>query len=154
MTAPGPAFQECTGSCLENVPAPKVVSSNLGLTDGLTVLARIEIVTILVHYQTTLLHFTHAMKPSDPLHCCSLKGFFCVACVYNFITKIILNIRQHQWWCLTRLPQWQNLKSSLALIIHQYFWYSKLPEIHIIYSSKIFFCIASPYNLVTEIILN
>ena len=29
MTLPGPAFQECTGSCHENVPAPKVVSSNL-----------------------------------------------------------------------------------------------------------------------------
>ena len=51
MTTPGPAFQECTGSCHENVPAPKVVSTNLGSTFGLTVLARIEIVTILVHYQ-------------------------------------------------------------------------------------------------------
>ena len=30
---------------------PKAVSSNLGPTDGLTVLARIEIVAILVHYQ-------------------------------------------------------------------------------------------------------
>ena len=27
MTSPGPAFQECTGSCHVNVPAPKVVSS-------------------------------------------------------------------------------------------------------------------------------
>ena len=27
MTSTGPAFQECTGSCHENVPAPKVVSS-------------------------------------------------------------------------------------------------------------------------------
>ena len=81
-----------------------VLRYHLRSTGGLTVLARIEIVTILVHYQTTLLHFTHAMKPSDPLHCCSLKGFFCVACVYNFITEIILNIRQHQWRCLTRLP--------------------------------------------------
>ena len=66
MTAPGPAFQECTGSCLENVPAPKVVSSNLGLTDGLTVLARIEIVTILVHYQPSY-NTSHTMKSSDPL---------------------------------------------------------------------------------------
>ena len=52
MTSPGPAFQECTGSCLENGPAPKAVSSNLQLTDGPTVLVRIEIVAILVHYQT------------------------------------------------------------------------------------------------------
>ena len=26
--SPGPDFQECTGSCHENVPAPKAVSSN------------------------------------------------------------------------------------------------------------------------------
>ena len=51
MTSPGPAFQECAGSCHENVPAPKVVSSDLQSIDGLTVLARIEIVAILVHYQ-------------------------------------------------------------------------------------------------------
>ena len=42
MTSPGPAVQECTGSCHENVPAPKVVSSDLPSTDGLTVLAWIE----------------------------------------------------------------------------------------------------------------
>ena len=45
---PGPAFQECTGSCHKNFPAPKAVSSDLRSTDGLTVLARIEIVAILV----------------------------------------------------------------------------------------------------------
>jgi hypothetical protein len=27
MTSPGPAFQECTGSCHVNVPAPKAVPS-------------------------------------------------------------------------------------------------------------------------------
>ena len=43
MTSPAPAFQECTGSCHENVSAPEVVSSNLQSTDGLTVLARIDI---------------------------------------------------------------------------------------------------------------
>ena len=43
MTSPGPAFQECTGSCCENVPAPKAGSSDLRSTDGLTVSARIEI---------------------------------------------------------------------------------------------------------------
>ena len=50
MTSPGPAFQECNGSCHENVPAPKAVSSVLRSTNGLTVLAKIEIVVILVHY--------------------------------------------------------------------------------------------------------
>ena len=40
MTSQGPAFQECTGSCHENVPAPKAVSSDLRSSeDGLTVLA-------------------------------------------------------------------------------------------------------------------
>ena len=53
MTSPGPAFQECTGPCHENVPAPKVVSSDLRSTDGLTVLlVRIEIVAI--NHPTTL----------------------------------------------------------------------------------------------------
>ena len=51
MTLPGPVFQECTGSCHENVPASKAVSSDLRSTDGLIVLARIEIVPILEHYQ-------------------------------------------------------------------------------------------------------
>ena len=66
MTSPGPAFQEYTGSCHENVPASKAVSSNLWSTDGLTVLGRIEIVTILVHYQLSY-NTLHTMKPSDPL---------------------------------------------------------------------------------------
>ena len=66
MTSPGPAFQECTGSCHENGPTPKAVSSDLRSTDGLTVLARIEIVTILVHYQPSY-NTSHTMKPSDPL---------------------------------------------------------------------------------------
>ena len=34
------------------------------LTDGLTVLARIEIVTVLVHYQLSY-NTSHTMKPSD-----------------------------------------------------------------------------------------
>ena len=46
----------CIGSCRENVPAQKAVSSNLQSTDGL---ARIEIVA---HYEQ---HFT--MKPVDPM---------------------------------------------------------------------------------------
>ena len=36
------------------------------LTDGLTVLARIEIVPVLVHYQLSY-NTSHTMKPSDPL---------------------------------------------------------------------------------------
>ena len=60
MTSPGPAFQECT--------APKAVSSDLRSTDGLTVLARIEIRTCHLGTLSTILqHFTHTMKPSDPL---------------------------------------------------------------------------------------
>ena len=31
MTSPGPAFQECTGSCHVNVPAPKAVSSQAAI---------------------------------------------------------------------------------------------------------------------------
>ena len=45
----------------------KVVASNLQSTDGLTVLARIEIVTILVRLSTIIKHFMHKMKPIDPL---------------------------------------------------------------------------------------
>ena len=68
MTSPGPTFQEFTGSCHENVPAPKGVSSNLRSTDGVTVLARIEIVAILVHYQPYYkTSHTHTMKPSNAL---------------------------------------------------------------------------------------
>ena len=43
MTSQGPALQKYAGSCHE------VSSSDLGWTDSLTVLARIEIVTVLVH---------------------------------------------------------------------------------------------------------
>ena len=65
-TSPGPAFQEYTESYHENVPAPKAASSDLQSTDGLTVLARIEIVAILVHYQPSY-NTSQTMKPSDPL---------------------------------------------------------------------------------------
>ena len=44
----------------------KAVSTDLRSTDGLTVLTRIEIVTILVHYQQSY-NTSHTMKPSDPL---------------------------------------------------------------------------------------
>ena len=61
MTSPGPAFQKCTGSCHENVPVLKVVSS-----DQLTVLAKIKIIAILAHYQLSY-NTSRTMKSSDPL---------------------------------------------------------------------------------------
>ena len=65
MTKAGPAFQECTGSCNENVlPQGSIIQSTIY---GLTVLARIEIVAILVQRSTILQQFTHTMKSSDPL---------------------------------------------------------------------------------------
>ena len=39
MTSPGPAFQECTGSCHVNVPTIRQYHHNLQSTDGMTVLA-------------------------------------------------------------------------------------------------------------------
>ena len=63
MTSPGPAYQESTRSCHENVPTPKAVSSHLQSTDGLTVLAQIEIVAIPVHYQPPF-NTLHTLKPS------------------------------------------------------------------------------------------
>ena len=65
MTSPGPAFQKFTWSCNENGFAPKAVSSELGSTDGLTVLARIEIVVILVNNETQFSRGDHTVgKPS------------------------------------------------------------------------------------------
>ena len=51
LTSLGPAYQEWFRSCHENVLAPKAVSSDPWSTGGLTLLARIEIDAILVHYQ-------------------------------------------------------------------------------------------------------
>ena len=56
MTSPGPAFQEYTGSCHENIPVP--VSSDLQSTDGLTVSAWVEIVATGT-LSTILHHPTH-----------------------------------------------------------------------------------------------
>ena len=66
---PGPAFQECTGSSHKNVPARKAVSSNLGSTDGLNVLAQIEIVAIMVCYQPSYTTLHTQWNPAT--HCCS-----------------------------------------------------------------------------------
>jgi hypothetical protein len=76
MTSPGPAFQECTGSCQENVLASKKVSSDLRSTVGLTILARIEIVTILVHYQPSF-NTPH----TQVTHCCSLMSLCATGCI-------------------------------------------------------------------------
>ena len=54
------------GLAVRMFPPPKAVSSDLRLTDGLTVLARIEIVTILEHYQPSY-NASHTMKSSDPV---------------------------------------------------------------------------------------
>ena len=62
MVLPGPAFQECTGSCHENVSNPTAVSSVLRLKDSLTVLAR-----ILVHYQPSYNTSHTHNETSDPL---------------------------------------------------------------------------------------
>ena len=61
MTSPGPAFQEFTGSCHKNVSAPKAVSSDLQSSD---VLAKIEIVAIMVHYQPSPQSDRTVGKPS------------------------------------------------------------------------------------------
>ena len=52
----GPAIQECTGSCNENDTALKAVSSDLQLTDGLTVDRDSRHLGTL---STILQHFTH-----------------------------------------------------------------------------------------------
>ena len=90
MTSPGSAFQEWIGSCHENVPAPKAGSFNLTVTDGLAVLARIEIVPILVHYQPSY-NTSLTMKPSDLLLlanvtlCCGMypAGKWCMTVCQN-----------------------------------------------------------------------
>ena len=86
MTSPGPAFQECTRSCHENVPAPKAVSSDLQSTDGLTVLARIEIVAILIHYQP--FYITSHTQWNPVTHCYSLMSR--CAAVFMYLGKSAL----------------------------------------------------------------
>ena len=77
MTSPEPAFQKCTGSCFENVSTPKAVSSDLRSTDSLTVLARIEIVAILIHYQPS--YNTSHTQWNPVTQCCSpmSRNVFC-----------------------------------------------------------------------------
>ena len=69
MHSPGPAFKECTGSCHENVPAPKAVSSVCDIDRWSDCIGyRIEIVCLFwynINHPTTL--HTHTMKPGDPL---------------------------------------------------------------------------------------
>ena len=85
MTPPGPAFQECTGSCHENVPAPKVASSVLQSTDGLTVLARIEIVAI--NRPTTL----HSHAVIKKLSNCQKSVRLVILCV-AYATELLFSL--------------------------------------------------------------
>ena len=62
MTLPGPASQECTGPCHENVPS-------LWLTDGRIVLAQDRDSCHLGTLSTILQHFTHKMKPTAARQC-------------------------------------------------------------------------------------
>ena len=68
MTLPGPSCQECTGYCHENVPALKAVSYVCDVDRWSDCIGyRIEIVCLIGTLSTILQHFTHTMKPSDPL---------------------------------------------------------------------------------------
>ena len=109
MTSPGPAFQECTGSCHENVLALNAVSFDLRSTDGLTVLARIEIVAILVHYQPS--YKTAARLCHFALHDVSCR----------------------QSWHLSTPSQWQlYFRHHLQGLYNIYFshFISKMAKIH------------------------
>ena len=59
-------YRSVVGLAMLMFPARRQYHHNLRSTDGLTVLARIEIVAILVHYQPSY-NTSHTMKPSDPL---------------------------------------------------------------------------------------
>ena len=58
MTSPGPAFQECTGSCHGNVPAPKAVSSQSGIDRWSDCIGQDRDSRHLGTLLTTLQHFT------------------------------------------------------------------------------------------------
>ena len=73
MTSQGPAFQECTGSCHENVSTQR---SYPPICDGLTVLARIEMVAIdinhptILHTQFLAISFIHKCGKEDNVNPC------------------------------------------------------------------------------------
>ena len=72
MISPGPAFQECTGSCHENVPTPNAVSPlspNLqsAIDRWSDCIGQDRDSRHIGTLSTILQHFTHTMKPSDPL---------------------------------------------------------------------------------------
>ena len=84
------------GSCHENVPAKKTVASDLQSTDGLTVLARIEINAILVYYQPS---YNTSYKQWNPVtHCCSPMSL----CPAGCILQAKLTLRCH--YCFTAIP--------------------------------------------------
>ena len=87
MTSPGPAFQEYTGSCHENVSAPKAVSSNLR-----SVLAQIEIVAISVHYQ----------PPYNPL-------------LLTYVTKITSRTEFRKLECNHAQLYWKQLEKLISI---------------------------------------
>ena len=59
MTSPGPALQECTGSCYENVPAQKAVSSVCDVDRWSDCIGQDRDSSHLGTLTTILLHFTH-----------------------------------------------------------------------------------------------
>ena len=92
MTSPGPAFQDCTGSCHENVSNPKVVSSDLRSTNDLTVLVRIEIVTI-----------------NHPTHCCLSMSLYAEGCILQAnLTSL------NTYLAITGFPQSDHTVSKLS----------------------------------------
>ena len=61
MTSPGPAFQECTGSCHENVPNPKDVTCFIYILDtarprDMRLLVPEKTPCSLIKYETLLLY--------------------------------------------------------------------------------------------------
>ena len=77
MTSPGPAFQECTGSCHENVPATKAVSSDLQLIDTWSdFFGQDRVSCHLGTLSTILKHFKH-----NETHCCLPMSLQAAGCI-------------------------------------------------------------------------
>jgi len=110
-TSPRTVFQECTGSWHANVPVPKLQS-----TDGLTVLARTEIVAILVHYQPSY-NTSHTMKPSDPV----LLGDVALCCGIYPAGKV--DISQHL--ATPGFPQ----SDLMRMLVHHVVKHSRPPDL-------------------------
>jgi hypothetical protein len=77
MTSPGPTFQECTGSCHVNVPAPKAVSSQSGIDRWSDCIGQDRDSRHLGTLSTILQHFTHnetqyPLLLADVALCCGM----------------------------------------------------------------------------------